>query len=545
MAGMDASKERAYWRLRVDINVHWSIILIFSVVWLAFPKAKVLLMSHYFIEIMGFCLLTALFKELLIRRPDGRMGERFWIFSVIDVVIISLIFSFGYPFATFAIMLYLIVLLSTMFETVPGELVGTTVLCLSGYLMNTVILWPQDLAHCRAAGYDMGIPIAIDLIGLLTMLLFVWLARWISGFDKEITCRLNDALQQKDESLDKLAKTHSVLEEKYVESYTLNLVQENIFQELDRVKVLENAADILMGVLGGKACLIYLTFPKENLLKCMVRSGSAESCGFAEQYKFDEEGSVPSLWRQGLLFQEGALLPEEQVRLQQCGIRSMLFVPMAGRERARGLIILAHEWKDAFSPERKTLVNLIAHQLGLALDNSELHLQMKELATHDPLTGLFNRHFLNSYVNDLNEQIKDKPSFTLACVILDVDHFKRINDTYGHLTGDAVLRKLAEIIQEEAAGKFSARYGGEEFVILSEHGLYETVQMAELLRGKVQETQFSSVTGETIHVTISGGVAAIPEHASNILSMLDEADKALYRAKNSGRNRIIACEQGD
>ncbi len=160
-------------------------------------------------------------------------------------------------------------------------------------------------------------------------------------------------------------------------------------------------------------------------------------------------------------------------------------------------------------------------------------------ALKDGLTGVYNRRYLDTH---LDSQLKDQASSgrEITVVMLDIDHFKQINDTHGHMAGDDVLRGLVPVVRESVRDFDTvARYGGEEFVVvLSGDGLDVGQKVAERLRGAVASTPF--VSGDTsLEVTVSIGVAAgrPGEHATDLLS---RADAALYRAKEAGRNRVVA-----
>ena len=127
-----------------------------------------------------------------------------------------------------------------------------------------------------------------------------------------------------------------------------------------------------------------------------------------------------------------------------------------------------------------------------------------------------------------------------SCLVIDIDHFKKYNDTYGHLAGDEVLRKLASVFTDSIrSSDYAARYGGEEFIIiLPESGTEQGVEAAERIRHKVAEEKFGA-KGESIKVTISVGVAFYPENGEDGESVIREADAALYKAKELGRNRVV------
>ena len=167
--------------------------------------------------------------------------------------------------------------------------------------------------------------------------------------------------------------------------------------------------------------------------------------------------------------------------------------------------------------------------------NKELH----ELSITDSLTGLYNhKHLMETLVREVRRSKRHQHPF--AVLMMDIDHFKRFNDTYGHLAGDEVLRKMATIFRDSVRGcDYVARYGGEEFLImLPETGSDRGVQTAERIRNQMAEEKFVG-DGKTVTITISVGVAVFPEHANFPKSLVSSADTALYKAKKGGRNQVV------
>jgi diguanylate cyclase (GGDEF)-like protein len=167
--------------------------------------------------------------------------------------------------------------------------------------------------------------------------------------------------------------------------------------------------------------------------------------------------------------------------------------------------------------------------------------RLNEQATHDALTGLHNRHFLgNAFDKTLARCRQD--NLPLAVVLIDVDHFKQVNDVYGHLAGDEVLKQLARRLDSSAqASDVVCRYGGEEFLLLLVGmDLQGALSRADALR---QQVEHKGIDWEStvLHVTVSAGVALFPTHGTHPDALIQAADLALYRAKSLGRNRVMAA----
>ncbi|MHB0975328.1 MAG: diguanylate cyclase [Thiobacillus sp.] len=168
---------------------------------------------------------------------------------------------------------------------------------------------------------------------------------------------------------------------------------------------------------------------------------------------------------------------------------------------------------------------------------------LAELASRDGLTGLYNHRTFYVLLGDELARAKrfQRP---VSLLLLDIDHFKRVNDTHGHLAGDAALRELCELLRREArAVDRVCRYGGEEItLILPETDIEAAVRLAERLRAAVEAQAFDVGTGTPPHLTVSIGAASWPAHADNAQALVAAADAALYAAKRGGRNRVARYE---
>ena len=191
---------------------------------------------------------------------------------------------------------------------------------------------------------------------------------------------------------------------------------------------------------------------------------------------------------------------------------------------------------------RARLAVALAEHIGLALANLRLREALRNQSIVDPLTGLFNRRYLEQTLErECRRAVRaDGP---LSVIMLDVDHFKRFNDAWGHEGGDAVLKELAGLLRRSFRGEdVSCRYGGEEFVIvLADASLTVAQERAEELRRQVGELSVR-LRGETMAaITVSLGLAALPDHGVTPDGLLAAADTALYDAKRAGRDRVVCA----
>jgi diguanylate cyclase (GGDEF)-like protein len=191
------------------------------------------------------------------------------------------------------------------------------------------------------------------------------------------------------------------------------------------------------------------------------------------------------------------------------------------------------------SEPKQRLVVTIADHTALALANLRLRESLRRQSTRDQLTGLHNRRYMQEILD--RELLRAmRASWSIGVVLLDLDKFKSVNDTYGHDAGDDVLIGISRLLQSRLrAEDIVCRYGGEEFVlVLPQMTLQATMERAEEIRAAVKQVVFHHRDRDIGRVTTSIGVAAFPEHGGTIASLLRSADAALYRAKGKGGDNV-------
>jgi two-component system cell cycle response regulator len=221
-------------------------------------------------------------------------------------------------------------------------------------------------------------------------------------------------------------------------------------------------------------------------------------------------------------------------------IRSLYGRLLIAEDACIGAFFLASLKTDAFSEyHRSYLLETLMNQISLVAYNSLLYRRIEDLARTDGLTGLLNhRTFMEKLAEEFRRIERDMRPFSI--LIMDIDKFKNVNDTYGHPVGDIALKAVAKVLKDTGRGSdFVARYGGEEFAI----GMVDTnskgaEQMAERVRKLVGKTVAARVGATDLMVTLSIGVSSFPEDTRDMADLVTMADNALYEAKRSGRNRV-------
>jgi diguanylate cyclase (GGDEF)-like protein len=218
----------------------------------------------------------------------------------------------------------------------------------------------------------------------------------------------------------------------------------------------------------------------------------------------------------------------------------VLEIPMTARGELYGLLCFAAQGPDAEAriKEVAPLATALADSMSLALSSMALREKLRNQALRDPLTGLYNRR----YMEDMLERfahLSERNARPMSVIMIDLDHFKRLNDEHGHAVGDAVLRDAgATILGALRQSDVACRYGGEELVVLlPDIGLADAATKAEILRQRIESISERHGT----RVTASLGVASVPDNATGAAGLVAIADEALYQAKKAGRNQVVSA----
>jgi diguanylate cyclase (GGDEF)-like protein len=218
-------------------------------------------------------------------------------------------------------------------------------------------------------------------------------------------------------------------------------------------------------------------------------------------------------------------------------------VPLIAQGELLGMLRLEHfDSADAKADSYCSTAEIFAEEAGLALSNLKLREGLHEQSVRDPLTNLYNRRFLEEYLARELARAGRKVQ-PLSMILIDIDHFKNINDTYGHGAGDVVLRRVGMTLQQHVReSDIACRVGGEEFsLLLPEASLQTAVQRAEDIRGAVRRMALKYENEDLGAITASFGVAAFPDHGNTLEALIRYADMALYEAKRSGRDRVMSA----
>ena len=240
----------------------------------------------------------------------------------------------------------------------------------------------------------------------------------------------------------------------------------------------------------------------------------------------------------------GEFDPKQQVlftkKAKLKGMESLLVLPLVAREEPIGTLIVAANASGAFGTSVRETLQALSNQLAVAMANARAVCQLEEMATTDGLTGCLNKR---AFLDQLEQKLMAAQRFgrKLSVIVTDLDHFKAVNDTYGHAAGDRVLKELGGVLRRvKRETDLVARFGGEEFCVLCEETDARGARLlAERIREELENTELLTELGP-LRVTASLGVATFPDNASTAADLFAQGDKALYEAKHRGRNQVCA-----
>jgi len=324
----------------------------------------------------------------------------------------------------------------------------------------------------------------------------------------------------------------------------MSTIEKHFFQNLDIEAILDKMIEIIPFAIGCDRITISLSSP-DKTGATVKRAWGLDADSFkAMTFSPADKTLVGLLYSKNMSYSRNFSDDRYETRYRadepECGeLQSFLAFPI-GVDECKGGVLIESVRKDAFSESNSDLLARIATSAGLAIEKLQIFEQANTLATHDGLTGLLNhREFQVVLKDEITRAIRYNDPLSL--VICDIDFFKKINDSYGHQFGDTVLRGIAAKLRENIRDgvDIAARYGGEEFaLILVKTDGPNAVETCGRIRQNIADAVHSAAHGNDIHVTMSFGIAVYGQHAKQLDSLISKADKALYRAKENGRNRV-------
>ncbi len=406
-------------------------------------------------------------------------------------------------------------------------------------MLPIVILTSKDQAGDRFWGLETGADHYITKDAEPQRILE--LVRSILASDKGKHKVQVDGTQQT--SVDVLTRVNELLDRKLYEATILGEIGRvarslSQFDETFRsvMSLVSRAVDFTVGAMG---------FVEDDRVELVIVPHRAVSPSVIEEFKV---GVLDSLLaeRDGVRFSEINTrlfaLTEASKGIEEAHLDGFAVYPIVTGGKPTGILGLGGKAAERVSPEQAAFLGQVANQAQIVIENSRLFERVRNLSIRDGLTAVFNRrHSMDILTNEYDRCARYEVG--LSVLMLDIDHFKRINDRYHHQAGDVVIRDVARLLRESVRNADAVgRYGGEEFIAILPHTAGEGArQIAERIRELIQEHVFRFGEQE-IRATVSIGIASAPnEKIASPQDLVREADRALYRAKESGRNRVVGA----
>jgi diguanylate cyclase (GGDEF)-like protein/PAS domain S-box-containing protein len=319
-------------------------------------------------------------------------------------------------------------------------------------------------------------------------------------------------------------------------------VGNTVSRSLNRQEIAESVLDILTRKLHRGPIAFFSTLVRTETFTLLAQRGFSED--------FIKIMNAP-IFGKGLIGQTAlsgkslVLSPNSDDQrfdfkvLQKYGLGAFCSIPVFARDKINGVICLGSYDQHCSLNKQTQLIELVANQIGVAIDNASLYERISEIAFIDGITGLYNRRFFEEGLKrELSRTLRNRQPFSI--ISFDLDNLKMANDNFGHQTGDQLIKEFGSILLKQTRkADIAARVGGDEFMVLvAECDHYSAKLIAERIWSQANSTNIE-VDGENIKMSVSGGISGYPLHGNTIEILLQKADEALYRAKRAGKNLVF------
>ncbi len=378
--------------------------------------------------------------------------------------------------------------------------------------------------------------IADKIMGVALQIGFMWILSltitYVGDFIRHSERRLLNLFNTLNQRTAELEKSQAHLEMTYENTRVLAgiLDIDGVIQEVTRImgEVMAYSASGLLLVGPGKT-LIYRGRNIGGQANFHLKAADYETNGLL--YRIVSQSEVVSL---------KDISGRDDYQPLRSSTLSVLLVPMEAHGKIIGVLAAESSQVGAFGEREERMLQVVARAAAMALENAMLHKKMEDLTITDELTGIYNyRYFAMKLKEEQRRAVRyDLP---LSLIMIDIDWFKKFNDTYGHEVGNLVLKGMTTVVKRCIRDvDIFCRYGGEEFVIiLPQTPQVEVTQIGERIRQQIELSTFGGSDGiPELHVTVSVGITSFPENGKSEDEILSTADIALYRAKGSGKNVV-------
>jgi len=454
----------------------------------------------------------------LMKKDTGDIKKTFMTIIVFELIFIPVLVSLtgGYE-SSFYLFYYLTVTFVAYMMTFPVSMVLVGIMSVSYTLLIV-----RDLQALSAIN-------AVLRIGFMWFLALTisFVAEYIRRSEKRLL-KLFDTLNQRTSELE---KSQAFLELIYENTRVLAGI-------LDVDGVIEEVTKIMGDILAYPAGGLLLEGPGHSLIY-RGRTIAGQSNFHLKACDPESNALVHLVAGQGdPVIVNDTRKRRDYEKLRE-STRTVMLVPMIAHGRTLGVLTAESSKANAFSEKDQRMLLVVARAAGMALENAMLHQKMEEMSITDELTGIYNYRYFSEKLKE-EQRRAARYNLPLSLIMLDIDWFKKFNDTYGHEVGNVVLKGITSVVKNCIRDvDVFCRYGGEEFVIiLPQTPQSEVAPIGERIRHSIETSTFGGDNIPGLKVTVSVGVTSFPENGKPEEELLSIADQALYRAKGSGKNVV-------
>lgn len=401
-------------------------------------------------------------------------------------------------------------------------------------------------------------------LGIVFLLILIGLYFLLSTYTNELGQKLdmqvimwkdsqdaNEALKASQEKIKKMydqiaeqkfrmEKTNEQLDRMTSEMYIQNELLRYISSTLDLDQLMDLVTDAIVGAIGVDTCTLIVQNIDDSTFSYKSKSNYDVQSIINQFEKAIKNGDMASYFNSTLTHMDKNVEVTNYSFINQRPVGSLIIVPLIRQDSVYGLMISEHAATEFFSEYNVQFFESIATQITIAVNNANIFKRMEDMATKDGLTGIYNRRHFQLQLNSMFEEIK-RNNGNLSIVLFDIDKFKSVNDTYGHLFGDEAIKMVARLANKYAKqyGGIAGRYGGEEFVMAYPgRNMEETLKFMEDLHNEIKNEPLNYNNEKDVYINVSMGITYYPEFCDSAEGLLNRADNAMYYSKKHGRGRI-------
>ncbi|GEM_PF-1046318 len=507
----------------------------------------------------GYLLIYLMLSAVFIYK---KLFEKLWIYILVrfgfSIGIVFFVPKISMVFQLVGILLVLLYIFE-MFVRIPNDdfdykiLIGFLIIVL--WIPSFILTVPQSKftieVLCSLMAFSLFVSCAFKMYGILQQDAEFRLSTHQSMYRKSEAQNEELRLSQERFKLihDEMAKQKYDLERANErlnritgEIYIQNELLRYISTALDIRELIELVTDAIIGTTGVDTCSLVLF--DERSEKYYYKIESNYEGNYLRQLIDDvEQGRLKEYFENHRVLLDNNVEKDAYEFIHTRPVGSLAIIPLIRDTIVYGLLIAEHSSKNMFTDANIQFFTGISTQITIAINNANLYAQMEELAVKDGLTCIYNRKYFIDHIEELIQEA-DQKNQPLSVALFDIDHFKSVNDKYGHLFGDEAI-KLCASITDRLAREYdglAVRYGGEEFVlVLPNKSSAEAEKIVRQLHKNIKESMLlyeGKEYVEEVYIDISIGVSSYPEIAKNSQKLLTRADNAMYYSKKHGRGRV-------